>query len=207
MSEEVFETALKRMQEIRYAGIVDFIFYNEPLLDPRLPDLVTRVKAALPNCLPRVTTNGDALTEDLLLRLTKAGVLTFYVTRHVPVKPGWNERIEMLLKKYPQYVTLTDIMEVQAKVGLWNRAGLVKVEKEFKVNSCHAPEGAFVIDRFGNVPLCCCDYFRKNAQGNIMKQGILEIWRGAGFAGVRQNLHKGVAVLDICKNCILRLKN
>jgi MoaA/NifB/PqqE/SkfB family radical SAM enzyme len=207
MSEEVFETALKRMQEIRYAGIVDFIFYNEPLLDPRLPELVERLKAAVPNCLPRVTTNGDALTEALLLRLTKAGVLTFYVTRHVPVKPGWNERIEMLVKKYPQYITLTDIMEIQAKTGLWTRAGLVKVEKEYKVKSCYTPEGALVIDRNGEALLCCCDYFHKHSQGNIMKQGILEIWRGYEFTRIRRNLHKGVPILDICKNCILRLKS
>jgi len=205
MSEEVFTTALKRMQEIQYAGIVDFIFYNEPLLDPRLPELVRRVKEAVPNSLPRVTTNGDALTEDLLLKLTKAGVLTFYVTRHVPVKPGWDDRINMLSKKYPQYMTVSDIMKIQADIGLWNRAGLVKVEKEYKVSTCNAPEGAFVIDRFGNVPLCCCDYFRKNAQGNIMKQSILEIWQASEFARIRKNLHKGVAVLEICKNCILRV--
>ncbi len=207
MSEEVFSTAIKRMQDIRYAGIVDFIFYNEPLLDPRLPELVKRVKDALPKCLPRVTTNGDPLTEDLLLRLVKAGVLAFYVTRHVPVKPGWDDRINMLAKKYPQYVTVTDIMEIQAQVGLFTRAGLVKVEKEYKVKSCRAPEGAMHIDRYGEALLCCCDYFRKHSQGNIMNQGILEIWRGAEFARIRRNLNKGVAVLDICKNCILRLKN
>lgn len=206
MGEKVFTKALERMREIRYAGIVDFIFYNEPLLDPRLPDLVQRIKQACPSSLPRVTTNGDALSEDMLLRLTRAGVISFYVTRHVPVKPGWDDRINALARKYPQFMTVTDIMEVSRKVGLWNRAGLVKVEKEYKVNACHAPVGALTIDRNGDVLLCCCDYFHQNKQGNIMNQGILEIWRGAQFKNVRKNLRRGVALLDICKNCILRLK-
>ena len=40
-----------------------------------------------------------------------------------------------------------------------------------------------------------------------MEQGILDIWRGAQFANVRKNLRQGVAILEICKNCIIRLKH
>ena len=163
------------------------------------------MKAAAPRCLPRVTTNGDALTEALLLRLVGAGVVAFYITRHVPPKPGWDERILALRAKYPHLVTVTDIEEIERTVGLWTRAGLVKVKKEFKVDSCRAPEGTLTIDRNGDVLLCCCDYFHKNKQGNVRDSGLLEIWRSARFADVRANLRRGVAVLDICKNCVLRI--
>jgi len=206
MAPDVFELALKRLTELRWHGIVDFIFYNEPLLDPSLPEKVRRVKQAAPDCLPRITTNGDALTAALAEDLLEAGVVAFYVTRHVPVKPGWDERIEALRRRWPRHITVMDIMEVQRKVGLWNRAGLVKVEKEFKVKSCRAPEGAITIDRNGDVLLCCCDYFHANKFGNIRDKNLEEIWRGQRFRTVRENLRRGVALLDICKNCILRLK-
>jgi len=206
MSEEIFAMALNRLRELNWHGIVDFIFYNEPLLDPSLPEKVRRIKKAAPACLPRITSNGDALTEKLASELIEAGVVSFYITRHVPVKPGWDERMEELCDLWPNYITVTDIMEVQRKVGLWNRAGLVKVEKEFKVKTCRAPEGAITIDRNGDVLLCCCDYFHQNKFGNIKEQSLLDIWNGSRFRDVRAALRQGVALLDICKNCILRLK-
>jgi Iron-sulfur cluster-binding domain len=197
---------IKRMKEINYTGIVDFIFYNEPLLDPSLPDKVSRVKAEVPGCLPRVTTNGDALTEDRLISLVRAGVISFYVTRHVPTSDKWDERMAYLAQKYPQYVTVTDIMDVQKQMGLSNRAGLVSVDKKYTVDACSVPDSALTIDRFGKIPLCCCDYFRTEVQGDIMKQGILEIWRGENFQRIRRDLQQGKVATKLCTNCILRPK-
>lgn len=204
MSDAVFSKVLDRLWEVRWPGIVDFIFYNEPLLDPTLEQKVRAVKDAAPDCLPRITTNGDALTEDKLRRLVDAGVVSFYVTRHVPSDKRWDDRINALASKYPRHVTVTDIREVEEKVGLWNRAGLVKVKKEYKTASCRAPEGSLNIDRHGNVLLCCCDYFHAHKMGNVREQSLLKIWSGERFARIRAKLRRGVAELEICKNCILR---
>lgn len=199
---QVYTKILSRLADIKWNGVVDFIFYNEPLLHPDIVSIVELAKAFVPNCKPRIITNGDVLTDELTRKLIDAGVLSFWVSRHVPVKPGWDNRINALKAKYGGIIQVVDLMEVQAQQGLLDRAGLVEVEKRFVFTRCTSPTSAAHITIDGTWLLCCNDYHRQNPFGNLLTRGILEIWRDPRFASIRKNLRGGVATLKICKNCI-----
>ncbi len=156
--------------------------------------------------MPRIITNGDPLTEKLAKDLIDAGVVTFWVSRHVPVKPGWDDRMKDLQAKFKGMITITDLMDVQAAQGLHTRAGLVKVEKEYQVDSCHTAQSCQHIDIDGRMILCCNDYHRKHEFGNLRKQGIMEIWNSRYYYTIRRELREGITALKICKNCIVRQK-
>ena len=61
MSEGMFLHIMQELQSIKFKGVLDYAFYNEPLLDPRLPKLVGLGKKMLPRATHRMYTNGDLL--------------------------------------------------------------------------------------------------------------------------------------------------
>ena len=206
ISNENYEKFISRLAEIKWNGVVDFIFYNEPLLHPDIVGLVRRLKQVVPWCLPRIITNGDVLCSPLARDLINEGVFNFWVTRHVPVKPHWDARMADLQVEFPGYVTVTDIMDVQAKQGLHTRAGMVKVENEYKVDSCHSSQSCQHFDINLKALLCCNDYHKVHGFGNLNEKSIMEIWNDKSYRRIRNELREGITKLPICKNCIVRQK-
>jgi radical SAM protein with 4Fe4S-binding SPASM domain len=201
---ELYARILDQLSEMRWNGIVDFIFYNEPLLHPDIVLLVQQLKVIVPKCHPRIITNGDHLTVQLMSDLIAAGVERFSVSRHQPIKPGWDARVQDLARRHPGMLSVTDLMDVQEKQGLHTRAGLVPVGRVYVAARCNAPMNCQHIDIDGNLLLCCNDYYRKNVMGNVKESTILEVWRSERFTRIRSDLLRGKPSLAICKNCILR---
>lgn len=75
MAQETFNKIIKQLEAIKFSGIVNYHFYNEPLLDKRLPNLIRYVKKHLPSCINRVVSNGDFLSVELADDLISAGVV------------------------------------------------------------------------------------------------------------------------------------
>jgi cyclic pyranopterin phosphate synthase len=198
MSEEMFETALMRMVELNWCGPVDFNFYNEPLLDKRLPELMGRVSKRVRGAMPRVITNGDALTVALVRRLVDAGLVRLSISRHQPIPAGWDARIAEIQHQWPG---LAIINEMQGRTDLSTRSGLVQIENYIPITECDAPAVSFQITINGDVVLCCNDYHRKHVFGNIARESILEIWRNPKFKQIRDEVRDGVDKLPICKAC------
>jgi hypothetical protein len=61
MARELFDKIVGELAALRYDGRVSYHFYGEPLLDRRLPDLVTHTKRHLPHAFIEVYNNGDLL--------------------------------------------------------------------------------------------------------------------------------------------------
>ena len=151
-------------------------------------------------------TNGDVLHRPLAKDLIDAGVFNFWVTRHVPVKNNWDARMAELQAEFPGYVTVTDILKVQADQGLHTRAGMVTVEKEYQVDACHSSESCQHFDINLKALLCCNDYHRVHGFGNLNESSIMEIWNTETYKRIREELRQGTTTLPICKNCIVRQK-
>lgn len=199
----IYDKICDRLAEIEWCGVVDFIFYNEPMLHPDLPGLVRHLKKKVPKCLPRVITNGDFLNVDSARELIDSGVASFSVSKHIPIKPGWEDRIERVSKTFPGAIFIGDLTKIEELLGLSARAGLVKVKNATPMKHCYAQRSAQHIDINGNLLLCCNDYFRKNAFGNLMKEGIMDIWNQARYSRIRDGIHRGEAELKICQECFL----
>jgi len=82
MSGTLFRKIVLELKTLHFTGIFRPHFYNEPLLDERLPDLMQFTKRHLPYCRIHLFSNGDFLTDQSIKTLIAAGVDEFHVTGH-----------------------------------------------------------------------------------------------------------------------------
>ncbi len=198
MSEDTFNKVIKDLQSINFSGIINYHFYNEPLLDKRLPEFVRYVRKHLPSCVSRVFSNGDFLTLDLADRLIDAGVADFNITIHDKSDAKLLKKLNPVLEKYPEYLSISTLRDKP----LFNRGGAVEVDLLDKKDVCTDPLEVLQVDYKGNVLLCCNDYYRKHSFGNIADEEIYQIWQGDDFFSLRRELRRGIAKLEICRVCM-----
>lgn len=202
MELKIFVKALERVAELNWNGIIDYTFYNEPLLEKNLETYVKMTRAFCPKAIPEIITNADALTEDRVLSLVDAGVAHFSITRHPPYDAKWDAKVLPLAEKFPQYIQLQCIEDNP----LSNRGGLVspRFQVDPSTEGCWGPTEGQIIDINGNYLFCCCDYYRKHPMGNVFTHTILEGWRNAKYAEARASVRDKKPILDVCEGCFER---
>ena len=198
MEEETFNEIIAQLKAINFSGVIHYNFYNEPLLDKRLPEFVRYVKKHLPTCINRIISNGDFLSIDLADELIDAGVSDFAITIHDRDGGKLLNKLQPVLKKYPSHISLDSIHDKP----LSNRGGAIEVKLLNKKNTCTDPLEMLQLDYKGNVLLCCNDYYRKHSFGNLAHDKLYEIWQGKEFQKLRRDLRTGVANLEICRICM-----
>lgn len=199
MPEDLFRLTIKRLKDIKFSGTIMYHFYNEPLLDKRLPEFVKYTNDQLPGCLIRILTNGDYLTMELADDLIQAGVCDFAVTDHNR-KPGrLAAKLRPVVEKYPDQIHIESIHDKP----LSNRGGAIDVEVPDKRHNgtCTIIYEELKIDYQGNVLLCSNDYYRSHKFGNIQSETLKEIWNKKDYNRIRSKLRKGIPELEICKKC------
>ncbi len=200
MTEETFNKIIDQLKEINFSGSISYHFYNEPLLDKRLPNFIRHVKKNLPNCVNRIASNGDFLSIELADDLIDAGVFDIGVTIHDIDSERFLNKLEPVLKKYPQHIHIDSIHDKPIS----NRGGAIEVKNLDKKDTCTDPLKALTLDYNGNVLLCCNDYYRKHSFGNITRDKISRIWQSEAFFKLRKELRNGIANLGICRKCMGR---
>jgi len=217
MSMEMFEKVLDRMHEIDWVGPVSYQFLGEPMLDKRLPDLIRRTKEKVKWSLPRVYTNADYLTEDLLKQLIAAGVFNIVVVRHPPFSHEWDSRVIPLIqdKRYAKFFTYNGTL----KIGKADDYTAVDTGRHYMqthpfgggnelpdivYTTCPQIMGNYTILRNGDVVQCCLSWDRKPVLGNVATQSLMEIWNTPEFKEIRNDvIYKKVKTpkMDKCKAC------
>lgn len=208
MSENVWKKIIDELCEIRYRGKISPYFYGEPLLDKRLCSLISYARKKCPLSFIQLNSNGDFLTEKLLLDLIKSGVDKILVTNYYSVGfkkksrsviKKQTERLEYISKKYPQFVKLRNWRNIE----FVNRIGLIRRGINPRKNEpCLHPCFQLVIDWQGNVILCCNDYYSECILGNVTNGSILDIWKTQRFNDLRRLLRAGEREkIKICAGC------
>lgn len=205
---EVVTAFCKRLSEIRWHGPVDFIFFSEPLLCEDLEKIVSMVCESAPNCVPRISTNGDLLHESRLRGLIDAGLMRFYVMQHNPTSEEWRARMWALSRQFPGYLVLNTIDGVADSVGLFTFRDAVKVSKRHQFPKlkdgspyCTVPYHNMQIDIDGNWLLCCTHFEREHSWGNILTESFMDIWKKPEFKSARELLTSGKAPFETCHKC------
>ncbi len=194
----IFEEAIRQLKKIKFSGIFEYCFFNEPLFDPNLSSLIEYAKKELPKCIHVLTSNGDLLTIDKANELVNAGIDKFIITIHDKNPDKAYERLSKVKK------VLKDKMRLQTtyELVLQNRGGDVDISKyEYKkLTSCPNILKAMITIN-GDIILCCNDYYKKHVMGNIMNKNIVDIWKS--YSNLREELlDKNIVRLDICKKCL-----
>ncbi|MFH1285218.1 MAG: radical SAM/SPASM domain-containing protein [Candidatus Micrarchaeota archaeon] len=199
MEETIFKKAVADLADINYSGILAPHFYGEPLLDSRLPNLLSYAKQKLPNTSILLYTNGDYLSRELFLKLKDSGVNDFFVTEHENKPPKkfmeWHASASASDKKHIIFQKMNE------NSILSNRGGAAVVAHKKPFSKCSIPRNNLVINADGNVLLCCNDFFGKYVFGNIKEKPLIDIWHSEPYAKARNEINKGEFNLEICKKC------
>jgi len=204
---EVFLAIVARLRAIKYNGVVDFIFFSEPTLHPRLAEYIAHVKKEVPWCVTRICTNGDLLTHEKVAVLKGSGLDRIYAMRHNPTPADWVPRMQELSASFPGLFILMDIDQVREEQGLEDFQGLLDVGKPRFARHrdghafCNVHSHVAQIAVNGDWQLCCIDYDKSHKFGNLVEEDFLSIWRKQNFSRMRDSLLGGKPILPKCKNC------
>lgn len=201
MSEKLFKLIINQLKELRFEGNIRPHFYNEPLLDPRLPDLLRYASKTLPKVSIHLYSNGDFLTHKLFKTLISSGVSKFIITSH----SGFIHKELQEIMDTPQGKQYIHQQFITKDTLLWNRGGTVNVHNMIKLDSCPIPTVNLTVNYKGEVVLCCNDALSQHVMGNLNKEKIVEIWRKPYFRTLRKNIIHGKFDLEICRRCTNRL--
>ncbi|MBD3321330.1 MAG: hypothetical protein GF350_09575 [Chitinivibrionales bacterium] len=203
MPDAVFEKIITGLADYEYSGIIRPHLFNEPLLDPRLPEFMRFITKSLPSVDIEILSNGDFLDVQTYNSLVDAGVKVIRVTQH-GARPTakMNELLEYLFKN----VNIENRLRYRVfaeKAPLANRGGLVEPEV-VNVNPqaiCEWPMENMAINFKGHVLLCCNDFMGQHIFGNAASENIIDIWNSEKFIATRRRLQQGDLFLEICRKC------
>ena len=167
-----------------FSGDIGFHNYNEPLLDPRLYLICSQVKALLPKSKIHIYSNGMFLDKVLVKEGIRNGVDKFFVTCYnseVASRLAGAFGVEM----YP--------MKIDDRRDIYY---LVEVNSDGR---CSAPISQIIVNRFGDVTLCCLDWKNTVTFGNLYEQTFNDCFEK--MESTYKSLIEGKREEDICKRC------
>jgi radical SAM protein with 4Fe4S-binding SPASM domain len=194
---EVIWSMVAELKALGFAGNFSPHFYNEPLLDSRLVDILEHIHRELPNVTITLFTNFTLMTAELYRRLAQS-VDSFVVTvDESAVKKRMATVSEQLTEEERGKLRVRSL----EGAGLSNRAGAVDMTGEGGrlLAQCDFPEHYMVVDAAGDVHLCCNDYFGKALFGNVRKRPLLDIWRSPAFVQARAQAR--AVRHPLCRTC------
>jgi radical SAM protein with 4Fe4S-binding SPASM domain len=85
---------------------------------------------------------------------------------------------------------------------VFNYAGLgLPPDDSMEGKRCHHPFRQLVVQWNGTVPGCCNDWSTTYRCGNVLEQGLEEIWQGTAFGAMREMLVLGKREFKPCLGC------
>ena len=195
MSVSLWKSIIDQLSEINFSGRIGPHFYNEPLLDKRLPELISYARMKLPNVWLQLNSNGDYLNEEILIKLYNSGINYFFITNY---DDDEKEDLLKLQKKYPALIKIVNNRD------MWrtDRGGKI-FNKNAQINTpCLRPASQLVVNWEGKVLLCCMDFYAQYEYGDLNKEALVDIWSNPEFSKIKEQLIKSRQNgLPICKNC------
>ena len=206
MKDEILAEIFRQLQSINFKGVFSPHMYGEPLLDPRIVEIVSNI--SLIGSKPKIVTNGDYLTLKVLKKLIDAGLKILYISKHSRIL-GSNARkslsflenevgLDLEFKVLDFYSDFKNEGEM-----LGNRGGNldIKIDKKPPIMCGYVLYP--VIDVNGTMVLCCQDFNSDYQLGNISDRHIKDIWNDPMNISIRRNIFLGKFDLSICKQCLM----
>jgi len=204
MDAETVSSIAEQLAEVNFAGPIRLNFYNEPLLDKRLPDFIELIREHLPYNMISFATNGDLLDLEMAERLVKAGVTMVQVSLH---DADIDRQYHELATQLPSTVLahFEPLFCYSGGKEMFNRSGNVDPgTSEQPLVAGAGLDGCefvnFHIDYLGNIHPCCHDFGDGYVLGNVLETPLVEIYRLN-----KQNFEdhfSGFYTRDVCLRCV-----
>lgn len=187
INKKLFTKIINELRGIGFNGRLSYHFYNEPMLHPKLEEIVTHTSEHLPEARQVLYTNGDFLDDHKYRSLVECGIKHLVVTQH-DSKPFPQRPYQTVL--HPHQLTLT------------NRGGNLFISHGKIGSPCLLPHKWLVISYDGRVLLCYEDARRTQVMGDINIDSIQNIWFSRAFKNVRKELKEGNRDINgVCRYC------
>lgn len=91
LNDDAIYGVIDSLATIEYARRIQLGYFNEPLADERIVDIVAAIKSKLPKVCLSIFTNGDYLDQSLLGALGGAGLDEICISLHIGNEKLWND--------------------------------------------------------------------------------------------------------------------
>lgn len=199
-----FQIILNNLTEINFSGRISFDFYNEPLLNPLLPEFVKMAKTQLPETIIHLYSNGTLLSKIKTEMLLTIGVDLLIVTKHEEdensdkyIFDATYNSLESNLKEKVKFKSYRDL-------HLVNRGGLLKhiAEGGLDLHPCFIPTHMLTVTVDLRILSCFEDFNENLIFGDLKSEKLIDIWEKDSYKLFRRNLQRGLRHLHTpCKDC------
>jgi 2-deoxy-scyllo-inosamine dehydrogenase (SAM-dependent) len=196
---EIIKGILRELEDIKYQGVFSPHFYNEPLSDTRLVDILDFARKTLTKAKIILFTNFTLMTTDYYRRLFPL-VDKFLITDDELI-------IRESVKRVSKELDIHELKKIKTrrllKNGAFsNRAGSVTsgLKNLKKLEKCPFSRYYMTIDAYGDVHLCCNDFFSRAVFGNVKNQNFLDIWFSKDYTQAREAAYN--VSHPLCKECM-----
>jgi hypothetical protein len=217
MSWALMERIAGEIEARSWGGMLCLYSNNEPLLDPRLPDIVRLFAGQVPRATLLVTTNGSLLSFERWLALMEAGLSRLLINSYSDVlelTPSIAAlRREIEGADHPRLASFTarTAIHLRRETELLSSRGGTAPNKPpdryehhrlFAHLGCHLPHLQLVVRPTGGVSQCCADALGQRSLGDASAQSLQEIWRGPAYRELRNTLAiEGRSAVPLCRDC------
>lgn len=166
---EIVHSVIDQATQLRFKGPVGLVWFNEPLMDPRIPVFARYVKQR--GLYVYVTTNGDLLTPELAMEFD--GVLNHIgVSVYGPDPEGKRHAyFRSLFQKTPVWFYGEHVVTHFSPHSLLHSCIKKRIERR-----CWNPQNRLIITYTGEMAFCCEDLACNFNLGNIRDHSLEELW-------------------------------
>lgn len=205
MSLTLVHKLAEELHDLEYKGVVVLCGYGEPLLHPRVSDIV-RILREYTQARIEVVTNGDFLGPHRIRELSAAGVDYFVVSMYDG--PQQVSKFEQAFREAEctNYLLRDRWHSAADQFGLklTNRGGTVSVGPQEPVDTlrpCYYLAYQMQVDWNGDVVLCPQDWHKKVKFGNLSTERLFDIWSSPRMIKRRKELLGGRRLSHPCNQC------
>jgi radical SAM protein with 4Fe4S-binding SPASM domain len=198
------ERIVGNLRDLKYCGRISWFWINEPLMDPRIVEIVKYTRRECPDAFLSLLTNGDLLTDEMYKELRRSGLDALGISIYDNPAAQRAQQIEQ-----DGRLVLMEMRHVRAP-QLDNRGGNVKRHARLfenrpsqRHNSCARPFRMMTVNAAGQVVLCCSDLYSDVVMGDVMSDRLEQIWNNERFQAYRKHLQEqGRGGLALCSECL-----
>ena len=204
MDWDVFTKVIDELAEMEFSGRVAMYMTNEPLIEPRLMEMIKYARNKSARIFIDITTNGKNLSSKLLDEFFLSGLDNININDYRSDRKSSPDKISKSLEKtigdFKSNPKVTYNKRSTVEV-LSNYAGTIKDSNRKPLSAfCNYPFRKLAISAEGNIILCCNDYTYKTNFGNVVSESLSNIWNSEALNNYRNNLLNGIRD-GICNGC------
>lgn len=196
----IVHKVVKFFKKYGFHGRVYLSGYNEPLIDPRLTDLVKYIKDQLPGCNIDMFTNGLACDENLLADVREAGADMIRLSVYDPTE---QERLSKIAKKVPG-VSLIGRKIGPADDDIDPRLNVYNNEGKGLQEPCYMPTLYYFVRNNGDVNMCFWDWRYTQVFGNLYHNSVADTLMSEKRLKINFELvNNNRQAIPVCSGCSL----